>query len=384
MGEAAELSVSDFCFTGPLGSEGASVEQTGPQRFRITLGHAPEHPDWSNMPQLKIVRNARGTSPRLDFVFRHEKPHYLFDDYFVSWSCDGETWQPLHWMDKRNGRENSLQLPVLTGDSVEIGYQVPMSFRRLAGLIRAWSASPCVQVKEIGRSLGHHQILRLRITDPGSPHPEGRRWVHYFGNEHPCEHNARWRMAGMIDWLLTDEAKDARQRSIFYFTLVMSPDSISKGWYRVNAEGVDMNRSYRAEGADAKLQAHEAYVRQSALEKLMASGTPANTVWAMHTWQGTVEPMLCALGPEFDAAPESWTGLRDSIKRYDGKGLLKPLTLRKEISGPTAWNRGPNVQFGVTTALVEGAGGIYTLEENVESGKALVRGIVDFYSGLKR
>lgn len=379
----AALAAEDFSFTGPLGSEGAAVEQTGPDRFRITLSHAPEHPDWANMPQLKILRHARGSALRLDFQFHHEKPIYLFDDYFVSFSTDGRNWQALEWLEPRNGKQNSLQLPQLEADTVEIGYQVPMSYRSLMGLIREWSAHPAVQVEEIGRSLGHRQILRLRITEPGSPHPESRRWVHYIGNEHPCEHNARWRMAGMVDWLLSEDGRDARSRSIFCFTMMMSPDSVSKGWYRVNAEGVDMNRSYRAAGADAGAQAHEAWVRQKALEDMMASSTPADTVWAMHTWQGIVEPLLCALGPEFQEDPDSWQRLRDAIAAHDHQKLIKPLAVRETISDQTAWNRGPNVQFGVSTFLVEGAGSILTLEENRQTGIALIRGMTDFYSGIK-
>ncbi len=382
-GRAEGLRSSDISFSGPLGSEGATVEQTGPETFRILLGHAPGHPDWANLPQLRILRGARGTAPRLDFVFRHDSPRYLFDDYFVSFSCDGRTWRPLQWLLPKNGRENSLQLPRLDCDSIEIGYQVPLSFRELARMVRKWSEHPCVTVEETGRSAGRLPVWRIRITDPQSPVPPERRRVHYVGNEHPGEHNARWRMAGMIEWLLSDEAAEARRCSIFYFTPVMSPDSIAKGWYRVNSEGVDMNRSYRVAGADADAQAHEAFVRQRALEELMASSTPVDTVWAMHTWQGIVEPLLCGRGPELQGSPDAWEGLRDCIRRHDSRGLLKPLALRDAKPDGATWNWGPHLQFGVTTVLVEGGGGLLTEEENRASGEALVRGIVEFYSGPK-
>ncbi len=113
----------------------------------------------------------------------------------------------------------------------------------------------------LGKSLEGRNLYRLTITDP-SPNPPARRWVHHFANQHPLECCSQWRMAGMIDWLLSDEAAAHRQRTICHFTLMMSPDAASHGWYRTNREGFDMNRTYRAEGADQTKQAHEAYVFQ--------------------------------------------------------------------------------------------------------------------------
>ncbi|WP_178095818.1 hypothetical protein, partial [Pseudomonas sp. Kh7] len=46
---AAELSVDDFKFDGPLGSHGAQIERVGRNHFHVTLGHAPEQPTWCNM-----------------------------------------------------------------------------------------------------------------------------------------------------------------------------------------------------------------------------------------------------------------------------------------------------------------------------------------------
>ena len=102
----------------------------------------------------------------------------------------------------------------------------------------------------------------------------------------------------MIEWLFSDAAAEARRRTICHFTLMMSPDSARHGWYRTNAEGFDMNRTYRVEGADRNQQAHEAYVFQSDFEALMRSDAPVTTTWSMHTWAGRMEPMVMCPGPE--------------------------------------------------------------------------------------
>ena len=40
-----ELTVKDFKFDGPMGSEGASIEKIDKNVFNVKLGHAPNQPD---------------------------------------------------------------------------------------------------------------------------------------------------------------------------------------------------------------------------------------------------------------------------------------------------------------------------------------------------
>lgn len=377
----AELTVADFRLDGPLGSEGSTIERIGTNHFRMTLGHAPNHPEWCNKAQFEIVRNARGNSLRMDVVF-HGGNSMIFNEYFISWSYDGKTWTPIHW--ERHSKDSeagdSLVFPNFEQDRVIVGHQVPMSYEDLVELVEEWSEDPRVKVHLIGKSLGGRDLYRMEITDPESPVPTAKRWAHYFANQHPGEHNAQWRMVGMIRWLLGPEAKEFLERGIYHFMIMMSPDAPSKGWYRVNAQGVDMNRSYRAAGSH-RSQAHEAYLCQRDLERLMASEAPPTTVWSMHTWGGIVEPILQP-GPEFGGILGPWEGLRDAILRNDPGGLVKPLKTGRGDEG-THWTTGPHLQFGVSAVLCEGAGAICTQQENLASGVALIRGVAEFYRGTR-
>ena len=374
-----ELSVADFKFDGPLGSAGTTIEKIAKNHFKVTLGHAPNHPDWNNKLQFEITRHAKGNSLRLHVVFLGGEA-YRFNEYFHSWSYDGENWTPVHWQShsKNSAIGDTLIFPEFTGDKVFVGHQVPMSYEDLVKLIENWKKNPNVKVHILGKSLGGRNIFRLEITDPASPIPRKNRVGHHFSNQHPGEHNSQWRMAGMINWLLSDAGAKYRQQSICHFIPMMSPDAPTHGWYRVNAQGIDMNRSYYATGADSAQQAHEAFLAQSDLEKIMASETPATTLWSMHTWGGKVDPILIP-GPEFNKKFGSWEDFRDTIERNDLPDLIKLLQVDTELNNLTHWTDGPHRQFGISTILCEGAGGIFTKSENVKSGEILIQSIAEFY-----
>jgi hypothetical protein len=144
---------------------------------------------------------------------------------------------------------------------------------------------------------------------------------------------------------------------------------------------VDQNRSYRVEGSDPEQQPHEAFICQKDLEGLMASKEPVTDVWSMHTWGGVVDPILHC-GREMANQVGPWTEFRDLLEKNDPKDLVRPLRAQ-EPGNPTYWSAGPYLQFGVTSVLCEGAGGIFTKEDNIESGRVLMKSICEYYHDNK-
>lgn len=380
---AGEISVGDFKFDGPLGSAGATVEKLAASHFKISLGHAPEHADWCNMLYFQIVRNARGNELRVDVEFKGGD-QYRFNHNSATWSYDAENWQPISWCKPEDPvqRGDSLLFPEFTQDVVYFGAQVPMSYENVVELMGRWSQHPHATVHVLGKSLGGRNLYRLEVTDPTSPHPKKSRWGHWIGNQHPGEHNAQWRIAGMVDWLLSEQGADCRKRSVCHFVLMSSPDGPSNGWYRVNRQGADMNRSYFPEGADNTKQAHEAYLVQKDLESLMASDTPLATVWSMHTWGGPVEPILVP-GPEIGTVLGPWEEFKETLLRNGPEDLIEPLRLSKP-GNAAHWNSGPHVQFGVTNVLCEGAGQWTSKRRSLEAGAVLMKSIAEYYRGTAR
>ena len=247
-----------------------------------------------------------------------------------------------------------------------------------------WKTHPKVQVHTIGISLGGLPIYRIEVTNPESAVPRSDRWVHWFANQHPGEHNSQWRMVGMIDWLLSDAGADASDRGIWHFVLCTSPDAPANGWYRTNAQGWDMNRSYFPKGADMTAQPREAWVVQSDLEQLMESESPVTTAWAMHTWGGNVEVIIDGAGPEYGTRFGAWEELRDLMERIDTDDLVRPLHDRGSARyGAVSFSSGPFAQFGITSFLCEGGGELFTKEENINSGIVLARALAGFYTGTR-
>jgi hypothetical protein len=381
---AGELSVDDFKFDGPMGSQGATIEKIGQNHFKVSLGHAPNQPTWCNMLYFQIVRNAKGNALRLDVEFKGGNA-YRFNHNSATWSYDAENWQAIRWCDpdQPTKRGDSLLFPEFSDDTVFYGAQVPLSYEQIEESIGKWAQHPHVTVHELGKSLGGRKLYRLEITDPKSPHARASRWVHWIGNQHPGEHNAQRRIVGMIDWLLSNEGDDFRRRSICHFVPMTSPDGPSNGWYRVNAQGVDMNRSYFSGGADQKQQAHEAYIVQRDLEELMASDSPVTSLWSMHTWGGPVEPILVP-GPEVGSTVGPWEEFKELLLKNDPKKLVEPLKTRAKPKGAkTTWNEGPHVQFGISNVLCEGSGDWTSKEDCLEAGAVLMKSISEYYRDTK-
>ncbi|GAA3400413.1 M14 family zinc carboxypeptidase [Paenibacillus hodogayensis] len=374
------LSLTDFTLDGEYGSQGAVLEQVGINHFRLTLGTAPNHPTWTNRPQFILDRNAKGNRLKLDVISPVPGGgHYPMNEYNYSWSYDNEHWHPIRW-EGSSPETNTFLFPEFTEDVVYFGHQVPFSPEHLERLADGWRDDPRVTVHELGRSLGGRPVYRFEITDPGSKIARNDRGGHYVVNTHPGEHNAQWRIIGMMHWLLNDpQAVPFLERTICHFVVMMCPDGPSHGWYRVNEQGVDLNRSYSLPAADEGNQAHESYICQRDLERLIAAGSRMATVWSMHTWEGAVEPILNP-GPESDAPPRHWSVLRELMQRNDPHGYVRPLHIAEEPLGKAdGWNGGPQRQFGGAGVLCEGGGALLTKEENLASGEVIMRSLADFY-----
>jgi hypothetical protein len=313
----------------------------------------------------------------------------LFDEYPPSWSYDGEHWTRIAWQPGGEpGKSRTLLFPAFTEDQMVIGNQVPMSYENAERLINEWKKHPHFQVHILGKSLGGRNLYRLTVTDPQSPYPPKDRWVHHVANQHAGEGSSIWRMVGMIQWMLSDEATEHRKRTICHFTLQMSPDAPSHGWYRINADGVDMNRSYYVSGANVKEQTHEAYVFQNDLEQLMQSDAPVTTSWSLHGWPGLMDPFILGIGPEIGKGVGPWEDLAALLAKYDSspKKLSNPLRLWPNRDSTkwsrVCWDAGVFLQFGITNCLVEGAGDLFDKQQNLESGASLMKAVVEYYRGL--
>lgn len=373
------LNKHDFLLDGSYGSYGSAIEQIGENHFRLKR---------ESLPQFIIPENFKGNNLTVDIenLSLPSDGHH----YHVAYSFDGKHWTPIlqKQIDENVSR---IEIPPTNSDSFYFGFQIPLSHNTAEQFMKQWASDPAnsdyITIHSIGRSLQGRPLYRIEITDEGSPYPYKDRWAHYISQAHPHEGKSRWRVKGMVDWLLGDtpEAAEARKRHIWHFVLVMNPDGVNNGFTRVNTEEIDMNRTYIADGSSRDQQAHEGYLYQRDIEKLMASDTPLTTFWDMHVWGQRVEPMMHP-GPEFgrrEGQLGHWTELREVIENYDEHDLIKPLEIRDHEGGTTVWDRGVHHQFGITSSLVEGGGYLDTQEENRQAGEILIQSISKFYHGRR-
>lgn len=380
---AGELTVEDFQFDGEYGSEGAKIEKVGKNHFRVDLKRVPENKNWTNMLQFIITKNAAGNSLRIDIPGSTNETGLR---KFVSWSHDQENWTPvLRQTHEHEGvKTTSLIFPEFKEHVVYVGGEVPLSYEHCVRLLKKYEAHPHATLVSIGKSLRGRDIYRLTITDPESPVPVEKRWAHHFVNLHCYEYNAQWRMIGMIDWLLSDEGVDSRQRHVWHFVVQMNVDGPSAGYGRVNSQGLDMNRAYSHKGSNSQTQAYEAFLVQRDLEDLVSSDTSITTTCEMHTWDGPkLDPMMRP-GKDMAIRGKEWTGIQESLKKFDTKNQFNPMVkLNENELFPNQWCSGTFMQFGVTAICFEGGGDIYHLSDTLHTGKVIAQAYSDFYSGTK-
>lgn len=372
---AGELGVSDFKLDGPLGSHHSVITKVKKNHFKMALGDQPGVPHQAAFVYFIITGNAKGNTLRLD-VDGGKGRNASYREYFHSWSYDGKNWDPIRW------KGNGFTFGKFERDVVYFGNQVPMSYENLVEMVGQWTEDPFVTVHVVGKSHEKRNLYRLEVADPKSPHPRKDRWVHYFANQHGGEGNAQWRIVGMLNWALSDEARDFRRRTICHFAIMMSPDSPSHGWMRANAQGQDMNRSYLSAGSDPKRQTTEPYLWQKDFEKIMASPSPVTSIWSCHTWGGMVD-ILYNTGPEIGKRVGPISEFGKVLDSLDTGNLINPIR-GKEGGARTKWSTGPHDQFGITALLCEGSGGIHTKKKNLQSGAIIIKALGRYYKGTRK
>lgn len=358
-----------------LGSEGMRVDRLGPRVFSVQLASSRGLPACPNMLQFQLSGAARDTV-EIEVTFEHGGSRAMFDEYHHAATPDFSEFRILRWEHPPNGETNRLRIPATGWDCFSVGMQCPLPNEALAVHVARWAEHPHADVSAFGYSALGRPIWRVAVDGSGG----SARWRHCVANFHPGEGNARWRMVGMVDWLLSEAGAAARRGCAVDFFPLLCPDGPANGWRRVDASGVDMNRCFLMDGPDAARQPREAYLFQSYLETACAGNRPLDTLWCMHTWPGAVEPLMDGLGPEFGVEGERFAAFRDTLKRADRAGRIKPAATRPELGMAASWNGGAHRRHGITSVLVEGGGDAWNVEEHIETGQDLMSAIGAFWS----
>lgn len=96
------------------------------------------------------------------------------------------------------------------------------------------------------RSLSGLFIPAMTITNDLIPN-EKKHHVIISGRVHPGETNSSWVIHGVIEFLLSKESSELRDKLIFKIVPMINADGVVAGNYRTSFIGKDLNRLYFSE-----------------------------------------------------------------------------------------------------------------------------------------
>ncbi len=158
------------------------------------------------------------------------------------YSYDNQVW---YRFTQSESPQKNLFRKTYTEDSVYVAYYVPYPVKQLIEKIHQLQQSPYVNIDTIGFSEQNRPLIVLTITDFTVPDSQKFcLWTH--GRTHPSETPSSYHLDGMINYLISDDeiASYLRTRIKWYFLPFINPDGVYLGKSRVNANNVDIERSW--------------------------------------------------------------------------------------------------------------------------------------------
>ncbi|MGB7324730.1 MAG: M14-type cytosolic carboxypeptidase [Rubripirellula sp.] len=158
-------------------------------------------------------------------------------------SHDRVEWTPAdHLIVSRHpgGREVTLKLPV-TDKPLWVASQELVSNKDIASWINEFDSKPFISNKEIGQSVNGRPIHSMTIGDPNAADS-----IFILSRQHPPEVTGTIGMMHFVETLCADTPLANQFRRLFQTSVVpiANPDGVAKGYWRANANGVDLNRDW--------------------------------------------------------------------------------------------------------------------------------------------
>lgn len=160
-------------------------------------------------------------------------------------SRDRINWEPAdHLIVARHpgGREVTLRLPV-SNQMLWVAGQELVGNKDIARWVQTLSELHFVDATEAGKSVKDRSIHRLAIGNP-----ESDSVVYALSRQHPPEVTGTIGMMHFIETISGESelAKRYRQEFLTVAIPIANPDGVAKGYWRSNANGVDLNRDWLA------------------------------------------------------------------------------------------------------------------------------------------
>ena len=122
----------------------------------------------------------------------------------------------------------TVRFPAPPGET-KVGLSPWYTYGDYLRFVRALPDTPRLQKTLLGRSDGGREHWELRLTDPGTA-TQGKRTIFWHAREHAYETFSSYAMEGLVAYLLSDVAADARGRYEFMLHPMTNVDGVAHGY----------------------------------------------------------------------------------------------------------------------------------------------------------
>jgi hypothetical protein len=152
-------------------------------------------------------------------------------------SADGRAWALVPgWKADRERAEATLSFTA-PADRVWVAHLEPYPWSRLEAFLAEIRGHPELRTEVIGRSVEGRELHLLTIG-------RGPAAIWLMCRQHAWESGTSFVAEGAVRHLLSDEARDLRERATFRILPMMDPDGCARGGVRFNRHGFDLNRNW--------------------------------------------------------------------------------------------------------------------------------------------
>jgi len=153
-------------------------------------------------------------------------------------SVDQKTWKHLGSRLARDREGGEMTFTVTPeADRVWVAHIEPYTASRLDRFLAEIRGRPELKDEVIGKTVEGRDLHLLTIG-------RGDRIVWLMCRQHSWESGTSFVGEGAVRYLLSDEARDLRERMTFKILPMMDPDGCARGGIRFNRHGYDLNRNW--------------------------------------------------------------------------------------------------------------------------------------------
>ena len=215
------------------------IVRVGPREFRIRAcaeeGHSPLTHAVSRMDlvcrnsgaqpvavTLHVDLSGDGARSNYDTNFFGGMPHSDF--LFIQ--PPGQVWQQVDGTTE--GWVCTVSFTTPPGET-KVGLSPWYTYGDYLGFVRSLPEHPHLQKTPLGASDGGHEHWELTMTDPAVP-AEKKRRIFWQAREHGYETFSSFAMEGLVEYLLSDAAAEARRQFMFVIHPMTNVDGVAQGY----------------------------------------------------------------------------------------------------------------------------------------------------------